>query len=148
MICFVSKYRPVSIQARNTERYKERLQEEFKEFRDIYPDLPLGEPLYSKIVYIHKRKTDIDVDKMSKPFVDAFRGIIYSDDNIINHRICTKIRLEDMAYCEIKLDNLPEKVAEKLDEYLSNGEEHIVYYEIGKFSNNLVSIGDEWNEIR
>ena len=143
MICFVSKYKPLSIQARKKEKYKKRLQEEFEEFKDIYHELPLSGSLYSKIIYIHKRKTDTDVDNISKPFVDAFKGIIYLDDDIINHRICTKIKLEDMTYCEIKLNNLPEKVAEKLDEYLSNEEEHIVYYEIGKFSNNLVSIGDE-----
>lgn len=143
MICFVSKYQPLSVQAHKKGDYKKKLQEAFEEFKDIYHELPLCGPLYSKLVYIHKRKTNTDVDNISKPFVDAFKGIIYSDDDIINHRICTKIKLENMTYCEIKFSNLPEKVAEKLDEYLSNEEEHIVYYEIGEFSNNLVSIGDK-----
>ena len=32
MICFVSKYKPLSIQARKVEQYKQRLIEEFEEF--------------------------------------------------------------------------------------------------------------------
>lgn len=143
MICFVSKYKPLSINACKVEQYKKRLIEEFEEFRDIYPKLPLDEPIYSKIVYIHKRKTDIDVDNLSKPFVDAFKGIIYTDDNIINHRVSSKISLKDSGSCQICLDILPDKVAERLDEYLSNEEDNIVYYEIGEFSNDLVSIGGE-----
>ena len=56
MICFVSKYKPLSINACKVEQYKKRLIEEFEEFRDIYPKLPLDEPIYSKIVYIYIRE--------------------------------------------------------------------------------------------
>lgn len=144
MICFVSSLKPFSIQSDGCKKYKERLAKEFNDnFKSIYPQIPLNESIYSKIIYIHSKKTDIDVDNMSKPFVDAFRGIIYIDDNIINHRVCTKIMLEDFETYEISIESLPDEIAEKLNELIENGSEHIVYYEIGKFSKNMIYIGDD-----
>ncbi|OEF98275.1 RusA family crossover junction endodeoxyribonuclease [Desulfuribacillus alkaliarsenatis] len=143
MVCFVSALKPFSIQSKGYQKYKQRLIEEFKPYKSMYAELPLRENIYSKIIYIHSKKTDIDVDNMSKPFVDAFRGIIYPDDNTINHRICSKIMLEDFQTYEISIDDIPSEIAEKFNELLENGSEHIVYYEVNKFCKNMVCIGEK-----
>lgn len=148
MVCFVSDLKPFSIQSRGYQKYKLRLIAEFESYRVLFPKIPLNENIYSKIVYIYSKKTDIDVDNMSKPFVDAFRGIIYPDDNIINHRICSKIMLEDFQLYEIPIGSLPIEIAEKFNELIENGSEHIVYYEIDKFSENMICIGEGKNEAK
>ena len=142
MVCFVSALKPFSIQSKGYQKYKQRLIEEFELYKSMYPELPLEENIYSKLIYIHSKKTDIDVDNMSKPFVDAFRGIIYPDDNAINHRISSKIMLEDFQTYEISIDRISNEIAEKFNELLENGSEHIVYYEIGKFAKNMIYIGE------
>lgn len=142
MVCFVSNLKPVSIQASGVQNYKRRLINEFDNFKTIFTEIPLRNDLYSKIIYMHSKKTDIDVDNMSKPFVDAFKNIIYPDDNIINHRICSKIKLDDFMTFDLNLSILPDEVAEKFDELLQNGDEHIVYFEVGNFKNSMVRIGE------
>ncbi len=52
----------------------------FDGFKKLY-NLPLNGELASRIVYIHKNNRGVlDVDNLSKPFVDAFSGIIYVDE--------------------------------------------------------------------
>ncbi len=106
-----------------------------------YPQIPIEDNIYSKIIYIHQKKIDIDVDNMSKPFVDAFKGIIYKDDNIINHRVCSRIWLKDFQSYEIDIFKLPDEIAEKFSNLIEEGAEHIVYYEIGEFSQSMIKIG-------
>lgn len=142
-VYFVSGLRPYSVQASSSrlEKYKIKLQEEFLEFKSVYPTLPLTQDLYSKIIYIHSSGTDLDVDNMSKPFVDAFRGIIYPDDSTINHRVCSKIKFDDFTSCEIRLDVMPVEVSTRLDELISEKSRHILYFEVGAFLQDMVFIG-------
>jgi len=146
MVCFVSQLKPLSIQSHNHEKYKKKLLEEFNEYKYLYKNLPLDESLYSKIIYIHSERADIDVDNMSKPFVDAFRGAIYPDDGIINHRICSKISLDELEIFELNIGLLPDVIADKYIEYSENNSKHIVYYEVGAFTPKMVFIGGEDNE--
>lgn len=141
MICFISNLKPFSIQAAGCQKYKERLIAEFEPYKLKYPQIPIEDNIYSKIIYIHQKKIDIDVDNMSKPFVDAFKGIIYKDDNIINHRVCSKIWLKDFQSYEIDIFKLPDEIAEKFSNLIEEGAEHIVYYEIGEFSQSMIKIG-------
>ena len=83
------------------------------------------------------------MDNLSKPFIDAFSDIIYSDDNIINHRICSKIALETLSFIELNMSNYPDQIAEKFDEYLGSNSDHILYFEVGEFKNNMVRFGGE-----
>ena len=139
----MSEQKPLSVQAKpaNLEKYKKRLKLEFSEYEDIFPGLPLSTSLYSKIIYIHLQPTNADIDNISKPFVDTFKGIIYPDDNIINHRICSKIKFDDFNSYELQIDLLPDKIAKKLDFLLMEKRPHIVYYEIDKFSPDMVFFG-------
>lgn len=148
--CFISDIKPLSIQAKGINAYKERLIENFKEYKKIgeknsKQKIPIfnNESIYSKIIYIHSKKTTIDVDNMSKPLVDAFIGTIYSDDSIIDHRISSKILLKDFQTIEISMDNIPDEDAEKLNELLEKGSEHILYFEVSNFSGNMINIRRE-----
>ena len=142
MVCFVSGQKPKSIQAGGgVGAYKQRLQQEFEQYKGIFSNLPLTDNLYSKIIYIHANSSEIDVDNMSKPFVDAFKGIIYPDDNIINHRICSKIKFDDLDLYELQIDLLPIEVIEELDRLITDKNPHISYFEIGVFSPEMVFFG-------
>lgn len=144
-IFFVTNIRPISYNnTKNKKIYQEKLTKDFNEFAGLYSNIPLTLPLYSKVIYIHKNQhTLLDVDNLSKPFIDAFPNVIYSDDNLINHRICSKITKETFSLLEFEMSNYPDKIAEKLDEYLSNGSEHILYFEVGEFKNEMVKFGGE-----
>ena len=141
IVCFVSGQKPKSIQAEGVAKYKQRLQQEFGYYKSLFPNLPISESIYSKIIYIHANSSDIDVDNMSKPFVDAFKGIIYPDDNIINHRVCSKIRFDNLESYELQVDLLPIEIVEKLDSLIIDKSPHIIYFEIGLFSPNMVFFG-------
>ncbi len=124
MIYFVSALKPLSIQAERRQGYVKRLQSEFAEIASLYRrSLPLRDALYSKLIYIHFSRTTIDVDNMSKPFIDAFNNVIYSDDAVINHRICSKVRFEDFSSREIRFDLLPDAVARKLGDLITGKSE-------------------------
>ena len=140
-VCFISTQQPRSVQAEHVSQYKKRLKQEFEDFKYLFPDIPIDENIYSKLVYIHTKPSGLDVDNISKPFVDTFKGILYPDDNIINHRICSKIRFDEFESYEFQLDLLPIDVSEKLDDLISKKSPHIVYFEIGLFSPKMISFG-------
>ncbi len=142
MVCFVSSRKPLSMQATHKRIYQQNLMTDFSSYAPLYPEIPLQNELYSKLIYIYSRDCDIDVDNMSKPFIDAFRTVIYTDDCIINHRICSKIHLSDYDTIEINIDMLPDKIISTLDKMIQTGENHILYFEVGDFSANMVRIGE------
>ena len=140
-ICFVTNQQPLSTNAKLKDTYQKRLIHEFEPYKKLFCDLPVYGDIYSKIVYIHTKSSGVDIDNISKPLVDAFKGIMYPDDNIINHRICSKINIDDYESYEFQLDLLPTDVFEKLDELISNKSPHIVYFEIGLFSPKMIFFG-------
>ena len=146
LACFVTNICPRSIQAQGVQKYKKNLIEEFNNQRVSFKGTPFSSALYSKIIYIHLAKTDIDVDNLSKPLVDAFKGILYDDDIIINHRVCSKISYNDFIAYEINIESLPSEIIERFDGYLEEKSEHILYFEIGNFSESMVYIGGEKDE--
>jgi len=149
MVCFVSDQKPLSVQSKNKMRsggYRQRLIQEFYNQRASFPDLPITETIYSKVIYVHSKASTLDVDNMSKPIIDAFKGIIYADDYMINHRICSKIKFDDFEAYEFQLDLLPIEIVEKLDRLISEKSPHIVYFEVGLFSPDMVRFGGVQNE--
>lgn len=150
-IFFVTDRKPKSYNAKNKKKnaYKKGLQQEFEEIRSIYGNLPLDKPLYSKVIYIYNANKDSpDIDNLSKPLIDAFSGIIYSDDNIINHRICTRVKLDSLDISEINLSLFPNEAAEKLVQCFDLHSENIIYLEIGDFRQDMIRFGGEQREVR
>jgi len=65
---------------------------------------------------------------------------------MINHRVCSKIFYDDFISYGINLKSLPSEVIERFDKYLEEKSEHILYFEIGNFSESMVYIGGERDE--
>ena len=147
-VCFVSDQQPLSIQAtpKKLNRYKQRMRQEFEDYKHLFSDLPIVQSLYSKVIYIHSKSSSTDVDNLSKPFIDTFKGIVYPDDSIINHRTCSKISFDDFESYEFQLDLLPIEIFEKLDKLITNKSPHIIYFEVGLFTTEMVFFGGVKNE--
>lgn len=141
LACLVTDLQPRSIQAKNVQKYKTRLVDEFQKQGYSVSGVPFAEILYSKVIYIHVGKTNLDVDNLSKPLVDAFSGLIYDDDSTINHRVCSKISFNEIESYELNLAALPSKIAERFEELLDEKSNHIIYYEVGRFSEDMVFVG-------
>lgn len=145
-IFFITNRCPLSYNSKNRSRYQDILRTDFSNFISQYPSIPLNASLYSKIIYIYKPRRNneiLDVDNLSKLIVDAFNNIIYKDDKIIEHRICSKIKRENLDMIKININNLPEKIFEKWEEYIESDCEHILYFEVGEFKNEMVKFGGE-----
>lgn len=55
---------------------------------------PTGEAVTVTIVFIHDN-LQIDVDNVSKPILDALKGLIFEDDAQVTDLICRKRNLND-----------------------------------------------------
>ena len=44
---------------------------------------------------------------------------------------------------KININNLPEKIFEKWEEYIESDGEQILYFEVGEFKNEMVKFGGE-----
>lgn len=93
-------------------------------------------------LYIHKDDRGIlDVDNLSKPFIDAFSDVIYKDDFLIKYRQCASISSKDCRNIEINYSHMEPKVAEELDRLIRTDARDILYLEIEDFSLRQVRIG-------
>ena len=148
--CLVTDLEPLSVGANvnNKRIYKSKLVDEFNNQGVSFEGVPFSTSLYSKIIYIHLKKTALDVDNMSKLLVDAFKGTMYVDDDIINHRVCSKISFYDINPRELNITILPKEIFVRFDKYIAKESKHILYYEIGDFSESMVYVGGERNETR
>jgi len=66
MVGFLCTFKPRSVNAKGTAKYKEKIIDSFKQY---YPDnnLCYDEELYGISYYFYKRKTELDADNLSKP---------------------------------------------------------------------------------
>lgn len=144
MICFVKDKRPISYNSKKKSTYQRELKKAFESYKAFYSQLPLEGELSSNIVYFYRdQKGTLDVDNLSKPFIDAFSGIIYHDDSQIKHRECSCVSLRCDQNFEINYSGLKEKTAKKLEDYINKGAKHILYFEVGDFSLKQVKIGGQ-----
>ena len=47
------------------------------------------------IVYFHREETDIDIDNIIKPILDALAGLVYVDDKLVAQVLARRTRLSD-----------------------------------------------------
>jgi Holliday junction resolvase RusA-like endonuclease len=145
MIGFICPFRPRSVNAKQTEKYKEKIKEYFRYY---YPDMSIfdNEKLYGIVYYFYRRKTELDADNLSKPIWDALETVLYNDDRIIKLRYSG---IYDLKNDVTKLDitRMPKNVYSDFLEYIENIEcEHLSYIELGKLNNSLFIIGGETYE--
>ena len=129
------------------QNYKELHSERFmNKYINLYSGLPTNEPrLQSKLIYIHHnlRKDNIpDVDNLSKPIIDAFTGVIYVDDKQIVRREVNRIELDELQFVTVDMSNMPLEIANDLDEFIVNQENHILLLAIDKISLKDIRIGE------
>lgn len=108
----------------------------------------LAEPLYGIVYYIAQRyrsATDADADNVSKPVWDALEGVAYDDDKLVRLRIAGVIApssLPDVASLdELDLTGMPGDVADALTGFITAGEAHILYVEIGPLRSAMFRFG-------
>lgn len=150
MVCFISDVKPISYNnSDKKKKYQAKLQKRFDGYKKLYPYLPLEGELASRIVYIHKSKRGIlDVDNLSKPFVDAFSGIIYKDDEQIRYRECSRISLEEMDCIEVNYAGMEKKAQQELHALISKEADDITYFEIDTFDYEMVKVGKKYGTER
>ncbi len=109
---------PVSQQARRRSRVREWTQQvrEVAEHHWIGSS-PVSVALTVSITYVFDA-VDLDIDNISKPILDAMKGLVYVDDSQIMDLICRK-RHHLRAY---RVEN----PSELFDSYLQNSTEFIV----------------------
>lgn len=98
----------------------------------------LTEPLYGIVYYIAQRyrpATDADADNVSKPVWDALEGVAYDNDKAVRLRIAGVIAPSSLpgvaSLDELPLTGVPGDVADMMTGFITAGEAHILYVEIG-----------------
>ena len=99
-VYYVTNAEPCSYN--NTKRrqeFKTNVQSEFnRKYSMLYAGLPIKEKtLKAHVILIHQLLPGVtpDADNLSKPFIDAFCGIIYEDDKQVIRRTADILKLKD-----------------------------------------------------
>ena len=138
MIAFIVKATPRSVNARSCQIYKNKLVSEFE--RNNFSGVPFEGILYARIYYFYSVKCFIDVDNLSKPAIDAFKGKAYLDDCALAFRASAKIDLRETNITEFDCTKIPENVfQDMLDVW--DVIENFLYIEIGFFANDMIIFG-------
>ena len=146
-VYYLSNKRPLSHnRSGELEKYKKIHKEKYyRSYAHLYSNLPTSErKLHTKLAYIyhHRVKATIpDVDNLSKPIIDAFSGVIYCDDKQVMRREAIEIELNDLQFITFEMTDMPEKIANKLERYISNKEDHIVLLAVSNAVLNDIVIG-------
>ena len=94
--------------------------------------------LYARITYFHAQKTELDVDNIPKPILDALIGIVYDDDNRISQCLITRVSQKDYILEE---DYFLPDVYENLENLLAENHKDVLYIEVGEVSSHKVFSG-------
>ena len=97
---FVIDGPPVSQQARRRARLRDWISKVENEAKSHWPEdeLPFDDSVMVKITYFYEENVSpkIDVDNISKPILDALKGVVFADDSQVTDLLCRKRRLEDI----------------------------------------------------
>ena len=96
---FVIDGPPVSQQARRRARLREWISKVKNEAESHWPEdeLPVDDSVMVKITYFYEN-TPVDVDNISKPILDALKGMIFKDDSQVTDLLCRKRSLRDTIF--------------------------------------------------
>lgn len=126
--------------------FKLRAQMEFNsKYALLYTGLPLTDTtLKAHVVLIHQLPPGCtpDADNLSKPFIDAFCGIIYEDDKQIIRRTADILKLKDFDFMTVDATDMPLEIYEDFEHFYSAKEKSILFFEVGEFLSSQIKIGD------
>lgn len=116
MIAFLSRRKPLSINARYCTAYKQDIAYDYDQCQ--FEDIPWPMDIYARIYYFYSTRISIDADNISKPILDALCQRAYRDDEQVVFRISAKIDMRDIQ--EINLTDMPDDVQEEFLGLLGN----------------------------
>lgn len=129
--------RPVSANRGANTRYTDALREAALSRR---PDILFG-PLYARILWFHKDRTDQDADNIAKHILNALKGAVFDDDVSISY--CLAARIDATIDYELIGSPPSERDAELLLELLANdASRHVIYVEVGPRTSAAVNFGE------
>ncbi len=129
--------RPVSSGSRGRVKYQAAL-EQLARLHFASRELFDGN-LYIRIVWFHSIERVGDVDNIIKPIIDAFKGVVYLDDESIVK--CLSQKVYTKKDFRITQAHLPSDIYEELIALLGSEEEHIFYVEVGQLTSHSVYFG-------
>ncbi len=109
---FVIDGPPVSQQTRRRERLRNWICEVQNEAKRHWPndELPISSLVMVKITYFYE-DVSIDVDNISKPILDALKGLVFADDDQVTDLLCRKRNLRGI----FRAGNASIVLSERLD---------------------------------
>lgn len=133
--------RPVSGQTKSPkskENYKAEIRNHARE-AFTFEELLSGE-LYARIIWFYKGRIEGDVDNIIKPILDAIRGIVYRDDNIVVKCVSEKFdKTRDLVISPINIsDDLYQDLLFAIADDSTN---HNLYIEVGQIAPRTVTFG-------
>ena len=126
--------------------FKNTVQSEFNtKYARLYTGLPINnKTLKAHVVCIHQLDPfhTPDADNLSKPFIDAFCGIIYNDDRQVIRRTADILRLNDFDFMTVDATDMPIEIYDDFETFYSNRERSILFFEVGEFLSSQIKIGE------
>ncbi len=104
---FVIDGPPVSQQTRRREKRRNWIDEVQNAAKRYWPtdELPSSSLIMVKITYFYE-DISVDVDNMSKPILDALKGLVFVDDDQVSDLLCRKRSLRETFRVENASDIL------------------------------------------
>jgi len=134
MHVFLTDLAPRSVNAKQTQKYKQGILEAFKRY--CGSDDPLTGDLYGVVYYFHNVPTRLDADNMSKPVWDALQKAAYRDDGAIKLRSAGIFDLRSEPIEILDLSDMPDSVWADFIKMIDK-EKHILYVEVGSLDYRL-----------
>ena len=146
-VFYVTNAKPCSYNNRRSwAAFKVHAQTEFNsKYALLYTGLPIKDTtLKAHVVLIHQflPGNTPDADNLSKPFIDAFCGIIYVDDKQIIRRTADILELKDFDFMTVDATDMPLEVYEDFEHFYSAKEKSILFFEVGDFLSAQIKIGE------
>jgi hypothetical protein len=142
MISFLCKWKPRSVRAKLTDKYKQAILDGYRKY---YPE-PLGlldGELYGIAYYFYKGVTQLDADNLSKPIWDALESAIYRNDKAVKIRFSGIYQIGRPGSVEfLDMTTMPVNVQGDFLELIDEAD-HLIYIEIGHWSPGLYRMGVE-----
>ena len=121
---------PLSYNSKNKTNYEKKLQLIFtSQYSHLYSFLPFSDSIESRIALYHREqnfKNVVDIDNISKPIIDSFVGLIYSDDKQVIQRVAMRYDLQPMEMIAIDCTEMPYAVEQDVTSFMSNKSNHLV----------------------
>jgi Holliday junction resolvase RusA-like endonuclease len=110
-----------------------------------YQSQALSGRFFVRVIWFHKvslLQDDPDTDNISKPIVDALRGVVYADDHMVVKRLAQRVDMTGgLGSITLKDKGAPPGAIDELLRLFGGPEPHVVYVEVGLLGAEDVALG-------